>query len=303
MKRRIAFTLVELLAVIGIIALLVTIAVPSFNGILNIAKRAPCMANLKAIGGGMRQWQMETDGKSLFPMTGAGSSSNVQAGVWYGPDGNNMENSEADADAALFDRDGSKALSISASFFLLVREDYVGTNAFVCPADEEAEAFELPQGVSVREITDFGNAFNISYSMSYPWNDRTKNNVTYPKKSADFVVLSDISPAGGTPLYANSNSPNHKGKGQCVLYGDMAKADWVDRPTVGIGGDNIFTVQPENADEVDAATGAPVSDTFPTASGVGGTGGAPANAGDSVMVYYARNSMDAAAQEAETTTP
>ncbi|MFB3894269.1 MAG: type II secretion system protein [Phycisphaerae bacterium] len=47
-----AFTLVELLAVVAIIALLVSIMIPSLQTAKEMARRAPCQANLKNLGTG-----------------------------------------------------------------------------------------------------------------------------------------------------------------------------------------------------------------------------------------------------------
>lgn len=47
--RRSAFTLVELLVVVGVIAVLVMIVVPAISGARALARRADCLSNLKAI--------------------------------------------------------------------------------------------------------------------------------------------------------------------------------------------------------------------------------------------------------------
>ena len=63
MKR--AFTLVELLLVIAIIAILVSITIPALGSSRETARRIKCLANLKGIGGGIAGYM--NDSKDLLP--------------------------------------------------------------------------------------------------------------------------------------------------------------------------------------------------------------------------------------------
>lgn len=56
MVRRRGFTLIEVLVVIAIIALLITVLMPSLNSARGSAKRAVCAANLRQIGIGLRSY-------------------------------------------------------------------------------------------------------------------------------------------------------------------------------------------------------------------------------------------------------
>ena len=62
-----AFTLIELLAVIAIIAVLISIIIPSLSGARESARRTQCLANLSQIGIGT-QLYLDTESKGVLPV-------------------------------------------------------------------------------------------------------------------------------------------------------------------------------------------------------------------------------------------
>lgn len=70
--RRAGFTLVELLVVIGIIALLISILVPSLSRARETAQRITCLSNMRQLGLAMMMYTQENKGK--FPAVGLGQA-------------------------------------------------------------------------------------------------------------------------------------------------------------------------------------------------------------------------------------
>lgn len=76
-----AFTLVELIVVIAIIALLATLLMPATSSVMEKARSTQCSSNLRQVGLAVNQWANDHDG--YFPRIETDTQGKTQV---YGPD-------------------------------------------------------------------------------------------------------------------------------------------------------------------------------------------------------------------------
>jgi prepilin-type N-terminal cleavage/methylation domain-containing protein/prepilin-type processing-associated H-X9-DG protein len=107
-KRR-AFTLVELLVVIGIIAVLIAILLPAFNVAREKSRRTKCMANLRSLGQAMYLYANQHRDRL--------------------PNGN--------ARGTFIDYDGSNRVMVDFA------EELKGAGVFHCPSDRDPEPSQI----------------------------------------------------------------------------------------------------------------------------------------------------------------
>jgi prepilin-type N-terminal cleavage/methylation domain-containing protein len=258
--RRSAFTLVELLVVIGIIAVLIGILVPVASRARESANRAKCASNLRSIGQMLVSYSNGNKGnypRTFFdnkkvPMTfqdaappvsppwfATGATVSVPFGSTKpGPTGPN---------------------NVPAGLFLLIRTQDVSPEAFICPSAGDAIRDNFGGGSnSAKSRSNFTQLpTNLSFSYANPYPDAAASALNYRLNNEvinEFVVAADMNPgkSGTYDVTAVSegsasadlrkgNSANHKGAGQNVLYGD-GRVSFETTPFCGKNRDNIYTV-------------------------------------------------------------
>lgn len=238
MRRRTGFSLVEVLAVIGVIVIVIGLLMPNLNQMRERGRRAQCITNLKSIGGGLQTYVGEPLNQGNYPTR---YTQNVALG------------SDTTANAQ----------SPTAIPYMLVRAGLVPLKAFVCPDDPEGK----PQKAVDVEAYDFEPVSSAGYKvMTYSYAAPLKNYsgldrfMRWPEQTA---AASDTSPNVGktkqTLAWSGTISddqrrqivPTLHGGGDCfnVLWADFHVSNET-RADIGIrvanadpdvGNDCIFT--------------------------------------------------------------
>lgn len=274
-RSKTAFTLIELLVVVAIIALLISILLPSLARARELSKRSVCAANLKGMGTGLYTYANENSDDmprangAQVTTSGVGVITYVQQmGTKRGLLANPMAGETQSTPTA------DTAMSTTRNLWTLIRLNVSSPKSFVCPSSsDQANDEENPQNYWDFGVGDIPGATTAdkckqawnqcSYGYQVPYGDRGRPRTDCDQRMAiaadkgpygsvlDGQVGVDPNPrnpnlaTGDSPdRWSQYNSPNHggsgAGEGQVVLYAD-AHAQFEPKPVVGVAYDNIYT--------------------------------------------------------------
>jgi len=266
--RRKAFTLIELLVVVAIIALLISILLPSLARARELSKRSVCGKNLSGIGQAIATYASDKENSGFFPIPahklatnattpGTGEVQYVGSGIGVGLDRNTPSNT------------ASTKLSPTRAFWMLIRapKSPVTPKLCICPSSDGtpnddtdySKAWDFGR-TPIPSLPSAENYKQISYGIQIPFGTAgrgTMERAVQMALAADKGWYSNSKEGGGTDpgtVKATStstaedwkpwNSPNHggtgEGEGQNILFGDF-HVEFSRNPIVGMGLDNIYT--------------------------------------------------------------
>lgn len=281
-QRPAAFSLIDLWAILAILAVLFAAFGPTAWYVRRGNGRIACASNLRQIGMAIQLYANENGGKFPRARYDPAAENPVPTAYtkWQSPDP--------------FAPDGPGPNDVTAALYLLMRTQDITSDVFVCPEDGAAERWL--GGAGKDSFSNLPGRRHLSYSLANPYVSPTVAAMGFKwdtQASADFAVAADMNP--GTPelltatwhatreQMARVNSFNHERAGQNVLYAD-GRVEWCSTPFVGSPRvappngegrrDHIYTFGASTATSPGAGVaGAPVdaqdSVLLPTAGGVG----------------------------------
>ncbi len=195
MSQKKAFTLIELLVVVAIIALLISILLPSLAKARELSKQTVCTSNVRSVGTSCYIYQ--EDNLGVFPTAPYRSNTpgsppvveyigNMGGGETTDPAGPTGPNRDIETLGGVA---GSSVVSTTRSLWLLVRSGSIVPKSFVCPSTNDT----VDPTVDVATYYDFIGFGTSSYGYQVPYDD---TNDCKPSADVDprMVLVADRGP-------------------------------------------------------------------------------------------------------------
>ncbi len=238
-SRSSAFTLVDLLVVVGVCVFAILIVGCSVFGASELERRTACATHMASIYQGFNAYSVSY--QNMFPFVGTPPKPDAKGGHAIGF----KEGDRATGKGATLED------NVTANLWAIVNQGIAKPEIFICPGSSETP--DTIQTASVQNSHDFASPKNLSYSVQDMYDPVTT--VSWNASAgSDWVYMADDNDndSNATPARHSlikgaqireveqvENSTHHGGQGQNVMYGD-GHVQFAGDPFQGPANDNIY---------------------------------------------------------------